>query len=58
MTNEEKFKEVFGFDIDIYACVGDVCTECPLHDCKHSSEECTYSIREAWWSNEYKGSAK
>lgn len=49
MTNEEKFKELFGHDPDIYACIlSDVeCDQCRF---KEYGRHCSVK----WWGEEYK----
>ena len=47
MTNKEKFKEVFGLEIDdsdcgFFDCSGFECKDCPLKDPKD------------WWNSEYR----
>ena len=48
MTNKEKFKEVFGLEIDdssdcrFFNCTGKACKDCPVKDTKD------------WWNSLYK----
>ena len=49
MTNAEKYKEVFGMEVDYASCPTEDCTNCPLHGT--CSVGCTYD----WWKSEYKG---
>lgn len=45
MTNAEKYKEVFGFDVEKQMCPTDNCLNCPT-SCSRCQE---------WWNSEYKG---
>lgn len=49
MTNEEKFKEVFGHDPDIYACICED-IECDKCELKEYGRGCSAQ----WWNMEYK----
>lgn len=48
MTNAEKFKEVFGVDVDFSACPRSECTDCPLTN--YMGPGCSYK----WWNLEFK----
>ena len=52
MTNAEKFKEVFGFDIDYShgICTVEICGKCPYY----GQDECMGEANK-FWDNEYKG---
>ena len=47
MTNEEKFKEVFGFYPDYRGCL------IPAKVC-HEQGDCDECVFEKWWDKEYK----
>ena len=47
MTNEEKYKEIFGMDPDL-VCPTLLCSECPLQGDKPSC----FALD--WWESEYK----
>lgn len=53
MTNAEKFKEVFGFDIDQECCIADImdCRSCPLDNCRGYDADCTHGF----WQSKYQG---
>ena len=49
MTNKEKFKEVFGLEIDDTS-------DCGFFDCtdRRSCEDCPVKDTKDWWNAEYK----
>ena len=50
MTNAEKYKEVFGIEVDKSMCPTLKCDCCPL-DCEKNGPGCT----DEYWNKEYKG---
>lgn len=56
MSNAEKYKEVFGLDVDREMCPTKECEFCPCRNTDGGLNLCggTY----AWWDSEYKESAK
>ena len=56
MTNAEKYKEVFGLEVDRTMCPTEDCNSCPcvsITSDGHISCGDTYK----WWVSEYKGGA-
>lgn len=51
MTNAEKYKEVFGFEVDKSSCPTKLCKNCPLSDYK--DEPCRAGYSYHWWDSEY-----
>lgn len=49
MTNAEKYKEVFGMEVDPSMCPTKDCSNCPCENCRTTS---------TFWEKEYKGGAK
>ena len=55
MTNAEKYKEVFGIDVDPVACPTSRCKDCPCYEDTMFDEvpfKCHGS--HGWWAEEYK----
>lgn len=55
MTNAEKYKEVFGIDVDPVACPTSRCKDCPCYEDTMFDEvpfKCHGS--HGWWNEEYK----
>ena len=55
MTNKEKYKEIFGIDVDPSMCPTKACDDCPCAEMEHKTgdvsciDACTYE----WWNKEY-----
>lgn len=49
MTNAEKYKEVFGMEVDQDMCPTKDCPNCPCENCETAS---------TFWKKEYKGGAE
>ena len=49
MTNAEKYKEVFGMEVDQDMCPTKDCPNCPCENCETAS---------TFWEKEYKGGAE
>ena len=53
MTNAEKYKEVFGMEVDSAMCPTEDCTCCPLYG-KEDQCTCSLGVTYDWWNSEYK----
>ena len=55
MTNAEKYKEVFGMEVDPSMCPSTTCDVCPCCSKDSEGNVACVSIRTyEWWSKEYK----
>lgn len=55
MTNAEKYREVFGIEVDIELCPARSCSECPIGV---DHEGLCVSKENNWWLKEYKHSTQ
>ena len=56
MTNEEKYKEVFGLDVDTSMCPTSNCNVCPCVSKDTNGDiSCLALCTIKWWKSEYKG---
>lgn len=55
MTNAEKYKEIFGMDVDLSNCPTKECEDCPCARINEFDEiSCFGASTYEWWSKEYK----
>ena len=56
MTNEEKYKEVFGLTVDPSMCPTTDCSVCPCVTKESNGDiSCLAACTYEWWKSEYKG---
>ena len=53
MTNAEKYKEVFGMEVDPSSCPTKECIDCPCHPRENEPDFCLTSNTYKWWDMEY-----
>ena len=55
MTNAEKYKEVFGMEVDPSTCPTKECEDCPCALMNHINSDvlCTGGSSYEWWNREY-----
>lgn len=54
MTNAEKYKEIFGIDVDPVMCPTISCKKCPAEVKDRYSEVYSSDCPYGWWNQEYK----
>lgn len=55
MTNAEKYKEVFGMEVDPGSCPARECEKCPCGKMSKSGDvDCVGGATYEWWKKEYK----
>ena len=56
MTNAEKYKEVFGMEVDPSMCPTMTCDNCPCGKMdKYGDVSCIAACTYKWWNKKYKG---
>ena len=56
MTNAEKYKEVFGMNVDKSICPSSDCIDCPCARRNELGElSCYGASTYEWWNKDYKG---